>query len=788
MSDPNIRIALFLCNCGETLEKSIDYSKIQDHFKNSKDIVQSFYYHNLCFEERLSEIVELYRKGTFEWFIIAACTPQIIEMVIKNKLQVNKLNLNFEIVNLREQCAWVHQNKEKATEKAILLIQAAVSKVKEACSISKKQVIYRKHVTIIGGGIAGLNAALDMSDLGFEVLILEKNPWIGGHVIQLENVSPYNKRGKELLLDFLKILQGKPIEYKLNTKVNWIEGGVGNFKIHIQRSPKYINLNCNNCEKCIDICPITLADPINEGLSEIKAIYKTPGAPFGDSFIINREKCLSNCRLCEEICPETAINLSSNEIHEVIETSFIVFSTGYELYRPEKGSLYQMEKTSDIITQIQLARMLDRDGPTCGKVIRPSTGEVAKRILMIQCVGSRDIRNAEYCSKYCCSSAIRHALDIKERNPECQIYISYIDIRTPFLDEELYRKARELGVEFIRGKIGNIYIESTQFVTELVDTILARQINFESDIIVLSTAMLPSKISPEILEISHLKVTEYGFIQQYYPKLKLTETNKVGIYICGAVAGPKLIPECIADAHSVAVSIEKEYPNGTFLKEAPISIINDDLCNGCELCVRLCPFKIPILIEKNEKKIAFIDQNQCKGCGTCVSLCPTNAVQLESLQRDQLFAQIKGLLTDAVYNEDPIILGFVCEECAYATIDYAGMLRKSYSENVRFIRLPCVGRLSILDLLTAFEYGADLILILGCEEEKCHYLEGNYRAKLLTEILTELLDAIGWESDRIAIHGLFSADVDKFIDILQECLKSFERIGHSPMRLKMLNK
>ena len=787
MSNQFIKIAIFLCNCGNTLETQLNYTEIQEYFKKDEGISDVFYYYDLCFNERLKEIMDLYEKNTFDWFIIAACTPQIIEMVIKNELKIRNLNPNFEIVNIREQCAWVHEDKEKATKKAIILIKAAIAKINKAIKISKKQIDYQKHVTVIGGGIAGLSVASDLCALGFNVLIIEKKAWLGGHLIQLDNVSPFEMSGKEVIRKYLKALEGKNVEVKLNTEIKWIEGGVGDFSIHLKRSPSFVNDMCNNCRKCIEACPITLDDPINEGLATIKAIDQSLGPPFGESLIIRRDKCLTNCNLCETICPEKAIDLTQKEVEETIKTSFIIFSTGFEIYRPDEKSIYQIGKTSDILTQVQLARMLDPEGPTQGKIVRPSTGEIVKKILMIQCVGSRDVRQAEYCSKYCCSTAIQHAIKIKEQNPDCEIYISYIDIRTPFLDEEVYRTARELGIEFIRGKIGNIMFESNGFITELIDTILARQINFESDIIVLSTAMLPGQIAPEIPQITNLKIRDDGFIQEYYPKLKLTETNRVGMYICGTVAGPKLVPECIADAHSVAVSIRKEYPNETIIKDAPVSIVNEDLCNGCELCVRLCPFIIPIIIEQNEKKIAYIDQNQCKGCGTCVSLCPTNAVQLESLQRDQLFAQIKEILADAPDNEDPIILGFVCEECAYATIDFAGMLRKKYSENTRFIRLPCLGRLSILDILTAFEYGADLILLFGCEEEKCHYLEGNSKAKLIVGVVTELLDAIGWESERIKMYGLFSADSNNFLDAIKEAEEIYGKIGHSPSRLKILN-
>lgn len=785
MSEQADKIALILCNCGKTLENYINFSKVQAHFQSTSQILS---FQDLCFEDRLNEFMRLIEEKDFSHIIIAACSPQIIEMVIEYKLKTVQHQLNFEIVNIREQCAWVHKNIEKSTEKVIQLIQGAYEKLKNSIYVPKKLINIPKHVTIIGAGISGLTAAADISNLGFEVLFIEKNPWIGGHLIQLDNISPFNKSGSALILDYWSKLEQNSVSTLLNTKINWIEGGIGDFRIHCTRTPAYVNENCNRCKKCFEICPKVIDDPLNVGLSKIKAIHQVKPTPLTEAIAISRDSCPDQCRLCQDICPENAINLSQESFEETIQTSFIIFATGYELFHPDDRSMYRIGQCPDILTQLQLARMLDSEGPTQGVVIRPSTGIPAKKILMVQCVGSRDVRDAEYCSEYCCSTAINHALEIKDRDPEVEIGISYIDIRTKFMNEEIYREARESGIDFIRGKIGNIVLSPNNLITEVIDTILARQINYESDIIVLSTAMLPSKLNPELSEISGLKIKENGFIQEYYPKLKLTETNKVGIYMCGTVSAPKLVADCIAEAHSVAVSILKEYPTEALIRQDAISMVNQDLCNGCELCARLCPFQIPIMIEKEGELKAIIDEKQCKGCGTCASLCPTNAVQLESLQRDQLFAQIKGILSDAPLNQDPIILGFVCEECAYATIDFAGMLKNKYSEHVRFIRLPCIGRLSILDILTALESGADLILIFGCEDEKCHYLEGNTKTKIITEIIKEVLNEIGWESDRLKMYGLFSADLNKFIDAIQDALKDYEKIGHTVTRLKLLNK
>lgn len=788
MSEGNRKLALILCSCGKTLEKQIDYEKILRTFNEDKEISQVFLYGDLCFEERLHELVELFKKKTFDWAIIAACTPQIIEMIIKNELKMQNIPPNFEIVNIREECAWVHTKKEKATDKVVALINGVIRKIKYANTIMKRDGVIRTHATIVGGGIAGLNVALDLSNLGFDVVIIEKNPWVGGHVLQLNKVSPFNETGKEIIRAQLTKLEGKNVEFKSNTRIQWIDGGVGKFKIHAVQAPLYINERCDSCGKCIEVCPITLDDPLNKGLRTIKVVDEVIGKPFSQSLVLYRESCPIQCNRCAIECPQNAIDLSQPEEEMVIDTSFIVFATGYELFRPDTRSVYHPEKYDNVFTQLELARMLDVEGPTKGKVIIPSSGESANKILMIQCVGSRDIGTAEYCSKYCCSTAIRHAIEIKERNTASEVWISYIDIRTPFWDEAEYRKARELGVEFVRGKIGNIHFQTGKFVTEIVDTVIARQINYESDVIILSTAMLPSQIAPEISEISHLKLSKDGFIKPYYPKLKLTETNKIGIYVCGTAGGPKLVPDCIAEAHSVALSIVKEYPSELWIKERAVSIVNEELCNGCELCVRICPFSIPVLIQKGEDSIAFIDGSQCQGCGTCVSLCPTNAVQLESLQRDQLFAQIKGTLADAPDHDDPIILGFVCEECAYATIDFAGMLKKTYAESVRLIRIPCAGRLSILDILTALEYGADFVLIFGCEPDKCHYLEGNTRTGIIIEVVNEILQEVGWDCDRVQMYGLFSADVEKFMDGIRKAVATVEKLGHAPSRLKLLSK
>ncbi|MHA1379109.1 MAG: hydrogenase iron-sulfur subunit [Candidatus Helarchaeota archaeon] len=706
MEDKLNNIPIFICTCGDKLKENLNYKKIEEEIEkiSSPNLVKVFPV--ICNEEGKNKILNNLKNNS-QKFVIAACTPQKLEYELRNFFKSNNKDpYSFDIANIREHCAWVHDDKELATEKAIALIKSSIQRMSRAPKINQEILKINKHVTIIGAGISGLQTAIDLNSLGFKVLILEKQLKPGGHVAKLSTIYPFNLTGAELINQKLKNIEQKNIEIITNCKINWISGSFGQFK-------------CN--------------------------------------FSTN----------------------SDNE--QIIDTSAIVFATGHDVLQPYNIKQYKYGKSPDIITLYELSKILGDKNNLNSNFLRKSDGKPIKNIFMVQCVGSRDVKNCSYCSVYCCTSAIDHAIKIKEKYKDTNITISYFDIRTPFEQELLYRQARELGIDFFRGKIGEIQINNKHFITQAMDTVLGKLVELKSDLVVLSTALKPNLNNYELFDMLNLKFKFGGFIKEYYDKLKKLETNRKGIYVCGTVSGPKTIPQCIYEAHAVSLKVLQEIGDGEIKKDLIITVVNEDLCNGCELCARICPFNVPVMKNVGDELKAEIDPFSCKACGICTSVCPTGAAQLQINLRDQLIAQIKVILKNAKVSSNPIILGFVCDECGYATIDAAGILNLPYSEMVRFIRLPCIGRLSLLDIFSAFEYGASAVLLIGCAEERCHYLQGNSKTEIEVKITKEILKEIGWEPERIEFYGMFHAEPQKFIAAVEEMVERVDKLGLTPI-------
>ncbi len=683
---PEKKVKIFTCTCGKTLMSALDFSRIQIELRDQgldveiKDV--------LCDEPGMELLAGSLQEG-FDRFILAACTPQKIEMKLQNYLRSKRLDPHsFDVVNIREQCAWVHDDINSATNKVIALVKASFRKEQIASAIDRKEFNLSKEIIVIGGGIAGLQAAIDLSSLGFNTKILEKSSEVGGQVKNISRTFPTGRVGKEIISEKIKLIQERNIQIMTDCKINWISGHLGNFQINCMKDGKETTLEC----------------------------------------------------------------------------AALVIATGHEVYRPFDMKQYKYAEIPGIMTLDELSNKLADEDYCTDELKSPLTGKPVRNLFFIQCIGSRDTSRFNYCSEYCCMSAINHAIELKEAMPDLDVKISYFDIRTPYEEELKYTQARSLGIDFIRGRVGSVEARDHSLTVSVFDTHLGKHFKLPADMIVLSTPLCPVSDNNNLFQMLNLNFTSDGFLKDYYSKLRQVETNRKGIFICGTVSGPKTISKSVAEAHAVALRVNQLFQDGRFEKDLTITKIDLETCNGCGLCVRVCPFNIPVLIEEDEEKAyAMIDELQCKGCGICASLCPTGAAQLQSYQRDQILIQIEELLSDASPN-NPLIIGFVCDECAYATVDSVGILRKKYPTNIRLIRLPCLGRLSLLDIFKAYEEGAGGVLLLGCAEDRCHYLEGNTKIGYEVEIAKEIFKAIGLDPDTLEYIPLFSAEPDKFLE------------------------
>lgn len=568
-----------------------------------------------------------------------------------------------------------------------------------------------------------------------------------------------------------------------------VQGSYGNFEVKISSQPRGIKEDlCTNCGKCSEVCPVEADNEFDYGLSKRKAIYLPHPNAVPPAWVIDWKTC-TKCGKCVEVCPTKAVDLVEAPKETVQKSGAIVIATGFQEYDPSVIKQYKYGVDKDVITQLQLSRILDPFGPTGGKLLRPSDGKAPKRIVMVQCVGSRDTTANPYCSKVCCMVALKHAIFIKEQYaPDSEVYICYIDIRVLGKGyEEYFTKARELGVTFIRGKPSQIHRDSAtgDLIVEVEDTLLDMPLELETDMVVLTVAMRPTQGTADLAKALGVEIDCDGFVKELYSKLKQIETNVKGVYVCGGAQAPKDIPESVTQAEAAAFRVISDFSKSTFNKDMNVAFVKEEDCDGCKVCVDVCPFDAPKMVDVEKEKraerksdqIARIDEARCDKCGSCASRCPTGAIQLRHYTDDQVLAQIGALLSINGGSLSPKVVAFCCDECGYATVDLAGMGGKTYPVNVLPIRVPCLCWVSLYQMFKAFEYGAEGVLLVGCKLENCQHLEGAFNAQTVVAFAKEILDEIGLGSHRLQMISVCAAEPLKFSLAARSLVNKVESLG-----------
>ncbi|MEM2739100.1 MAG: hydrogenase iron-sulfur subunit, partial [Candidatus Bathyarchaeia archaeon] len=458
----------------------------------------------------------------------------------------------------------------------------------------------------------------------------------------------------------------------------------------------------------------------------------------------------------------------------------IIVATGFREYDPSVIKEYHYGEYPDVITHLELARMIDAFGPTNGVIVKPSDKKPAKRIVFVQCVGSRDRRWNPYCSSICCMISLKHATLIKEAYPDTDITICYIDIRTTGREHEYYyERAREMGIKFVKGRPAEILHDpsTNTLIVEVEDELLRRLLELEADLVVLATAMVPSDDARELAEILGLELDRDGFFKEYNAKLRPTETKRRGIFICGGATFPKDAPTSSLHAHSAAIKAAKFLNQGKIVKDLKVAFVNEDYCGDCEFCPVTCPYGAISLIPKGDGHfVARVSELLCEGCGVCVGTCPAGAIELSHLRSKQIAAQIKALLS-VNGTSKPLILAITCSECGHAAVDSSGMAMMSYPANVRVLKVPCTGVVQVQHILEAFKAGAQGVMIVGCKPDGCHYEVGSQKAQRKVELAKMLLAAYGIEPERLEMFNLVYIEGDKFAEAARMMTERVEKLG-----------
>jgi len=799
-----IKVGVFLSDCGNQLPKILDFDALMSYVKQVSGVSLVARANEHWRGQGLKTIVDTIKKGKINRVVVAQGLPKLGEVNVVKAVEEAGLNPYLvEVIDLKDHCAWPHRDTpSEATEKAKAMLLAAIERAKLLEPIEKLEFPTLKSVLVIGGGIAGMQAAEDLADLGFQVHLIEKAPFLGGLAARASRFFPtddcaiciqspasdvktitHTSRKCVYRSGFSEIPN---LSILTNSRVVNAEGIPGNYRITIEKKPRYVNeLKCVGCDLCTTVCPVEVPDEHNAKLKKRKAIYMNVPNVYPPVYVIDESACkFYDCAKCVEVCPTEAIELDQKSERMTLNVGSVIIATGFQEYDPSVIKEYHYGDFPNVITNLELARMIDGFGPTNGEVIKPSDRKPAKQIVMIQCVGSRDRRWNPWCSSICCMISLKHAMLIKSADPDADVTVCYIDIRTTGREHEYYyERAREMGIKFVKGRPTEVVHdpEVNMLIVDVEDQISRKFLELEADLVVLAPAMVPAEGTKELAQILGIELDEDGFFKEYNAKLRPTETKLRGIFLCGGATFPKDAPTTSLHAHSAAVKAAKFLTTGKIVKDQRTAFVNEEYCGDCEFCPVTCPYGAISLVPKDEEHfVAQISDLLCEGCGVCVGTCPVNAIELRHTRPNQILAQMNALMS-VNGTSKPLILAICCSECGHAAVDSCGMAMMQYPANIRVMKVPCTGILQVHQFLEAFKAGAEGVMVVGCKSDGCHYEVGSLKAQKKVELAKVLLKEYGLEPERLEMFNMVYIEGNEFAETAQMMTERLERLG--PLRL-----
>jgi heterodisulfide reductase subunit A len=652
------RIGVYICHCGSNIAGTVDVEGLTEFAQGLDSVTVARDYKFMCSDPGQALIKKDIEELGLNRVVVASCSPRMHEPTFRRACEEAGLNpYQFHMANIREHCSWVH--KQGATEKAMALVNAAIRRAYYLEALEQREVPVTPAVLVVGGGIAGIQAALKIADAGYKVYLVERDPSIGGRMIQLDKTFPTLDCSACILTPKMASAGSHPnIELMSYSEVTDVQGYIGNFKATIKHRPRYVNMEvCNGCGVCMEKCPWTTESEFDMGLGKRKAIYTPFPQAVPNVPVIDTETCVyftrdGKCRACEKFCEPGAIEFDQQETTEEVEVGAVVVATGFDPFDPTPITQYGYGRLDNVYTSMEFERMCNAVGPTGGEILLKD-GSKPKSAAIIHCVGSRDENYHEYCSRVCCMYSLKFSHLIKEKvGEDTDIYQFYIDMRCFGKGyEEFYQRLSREGVTFIRGKPAQITDraisdeEKGKLVVVSENTLLGTMMRVPVDMVVLSTALEARADAKETARMFNLSLSADGFLLERHAKLEPVATTSDGVFIVGCAQGPKDIPDTVAQASAGAAEALALIDQKVVHMEAATAVVDEDACSGCKVCVPLCPYTA--ISFDDEKSLAAVNDVLCKGCGVCVAACPAAAITGRHFTDQQILSELEALLADA---------------------------------------------------------------------------------------------------------------------------------------------
>ena len=769
------RIGVYVCHCGLNIAGSVDCADVAKFAESLPNVVLAQDNRYTCSDQGQAGIKKDIVEHKLNRVVVASCSPRLHEPTFRKACEEAGLNKYlFEMANIREHCSWVHlYDREAATEKAKDLVKMAVAKAALLEPAEESEVPVKRKALVIGGGVAGIQASLDLADTGYEVFLVEKEPSIGGMMARIDKTFPTMDCSICILAPKMSDAGHHPnIRLLSNSEVVEVKGYIGNFSVKILKKPRYVTKDCSACGECAKVCPVTAPNEFDVGLATRHAIYSPFAQAVPSTYLVDMNLCLNKdgvvvCDKCIRACERQAVKFEMKPEVEEVEVGTVIVATGADVFDPSSLPSYGYGKYPNVITSLEFERLINAGGPSGGRLLKPSDMQIPKRVVFVQCVGSRSDRNGRpYCSNVCCMNTIKDSLLIKEHWPETEIYVFYVDIRAYGKGfEDLYRRARGEGVVFIRGLPAEIREDRKSRGLWLFgeNTLLKEPYTVSADMVVLSIGLEPRKDSETIQRLLTLSRNQEGFFLEAHPKLRPVDAATGGIFFAGCAESPKDIRDSVTQASAAAARAGILMAKGKVTVEAITPFVYRDKCKACGLCVKVCPYNA-IMLNKDLKRIEVVEAS-CGGCGTCSAECPFGALTQNHFTDEQIIAQV-----DAVTERDAEkkIVAFCCNWCSYAGADFAGVSRMQYPPNVRIIRTMCSGRVAPKFVERAFARGVAAVLVTGCHIGDCHYINANHQTLKRVEKLWKSMEQNGLDKERLQLLWASAAEGERFASKIRE--------------------